>query len=88
MLNVPLTEEQRVTISEMIDDLAMDFLERLLDPRRKEIYIRTIVNYSAFGFTFEKLCQDAFPRTHERWNRPGQMPPVNFILGTIDARTW
>lgn len=85
MLTEPLTTTQLTTISAKIDAMAQVFTNAPMKDERRALYIRTMCDFSAFPFTFERLSM-ALDRAMERWERPGQVPTPHFIMSTIDPR--
>ncbi len=81
MLQGELTDDQLQTVQAKLDELALLFDYSLALPRRA-LYVRTILNYSGFMFTFDDLLR-AFAFSFERFDT---MPSAKAIIETIDRR--
>ena len=78
MLQGELTEDQLSLLMTKLDEVSMLFLERTMAEERKKLYIRTMVTYPGYRFTYDTLLQ-TFDLACHRFTK---MPSAKEIIET------
>lgn len=85
MVDSELTQEQLDALWSDLQAMSQLFRDQEMSKEQCGMYVHTMVTYSGFTFPFSQL-RKAVHLACERYNEYGKLPPVRFIMDTIDPR--
>lgn len=85
MVDSEMTQEQLDALWDDLQKMSYLFRGAEMGKEQSQEYILSLTTYSGFTFTFDTI-RKAIKLARERFNVPGQIPTVRFIMDTIDNR--